>query len=132
MNSGRDDRAERLREILRRGDPGASGAGPTREEIARMRQAILRGAETRRAPAAGFRLAAAGALAALLLVGGLALWKIDPGRPPGPGAEPAARPAGETRRSETGPPERKGVRVIHFVTPGGTRVVWSLDPEFNV
>jgi hypothetical protein len=132
MSSGRDDRNERLRAILRRGDPGASDAGPSREEIAWMRQTVLRGAETSRAPGAGFRLAAGGALAALVLMAGLALWRSDPGRPAGSGADRAVRSAGPTRRSEADPAERRAVRVIHFVTPGGTRVVWSLDPEFDV
>jgi hypothetical protein len=106
-------------DLLRKGDP--IGREPTlgEDEVARMRRAVL-GAERARPPR--FRTAQVVVAALLSLVVGLGAWvqRFDPSR--NPPAEPvlgAPAAAGERRQ-------------LQFATPGGTRVIWVFDSNFNV
>lgn len=123
---------DRLAEILREADPVRAEPGLAAEETASMRRAILRGAPEGqrlelRAPLAAAALAAA-ALVAILLLAFLPRAFVHPASPPAP---PSGRPSAASSHAVAGRGER-GVRTIHFVTSGGTRVIWTLDPDFEV
>jgi len=109
-----------LRRLLREGDPAAIG-GAEEEASLRRIAARLEGVPIRRRPSFPLLpLAAAAALAAALLV-------VPRGaeRAQAPGAAPtSARPVGVA--AEAAP------RQLQFETPGGTRLIWVLDPEFTL
>jgi hypothetical protein len=47
---------------------------------------------------------------------------------------PAARSiVPEAERATVGntPPTRENTRTVHFVAPGGTRIIWTIDPNFE-
>lgn len=110
---------ERLRALLRAGDPAEDEAGLSREESAHLRRVVLRNVRspqpTRWLPLTA--VAAAGLLAAVLLL---------PQRvsPPSPADEAPIEIAGE------GP--REAARQIHFATERGTQIIWVLDPDLDL
>ena len=100
---------------LRAGDPYLLEGGPLdAADAARLRHALRAAAleQRPRRPALGWALAAASLAAAL------AVWIGRPAPPPpGPAASGVRMPA---------PPADS---QLHFVTPGGTRVVWVLRTD---
>lgn len=113
MTDHPNDRDLRLRALLRQADPARDGGEPDAEETARLRRRVLsQPVAPDRAPVPPLRWAAAAA--ALLLVLALAAGE----RRLGPRA-PA--PAAATALAAT--------RQIHFRTPGGTQIVWVLQPS---
>lgn len=152
---------EKLREILKRGDPAAGDPGMTPEEIREMRRVVLSAIpEPRRR---GWLVPVMAGAAALILAAviALTLWKPEPQkqavRPPlpraGEGAPVVAEkktlpsPAPQERESPPSPvrepepepepqPEPEpvvlaqadGPTQIQFSTPGGTRIIWVLQP----
>ena len=106
-----------LREWLQRGDP-ADEEKMTIEETRLMRQRILAGVrETRRpwlVPLAA--LAGTAALAAVLLLRTAPI-NLEPSIPVGP-------PVAE--RSE------RTALQVQFTTESGTRIIWTLDPDFEL
>ncbi|MFP5289003.1 MAG: hypothetical protein ACLGI9_24915 [Thermoanaerobaculia bacterium] len=164
---------EKLREILKRGDPAAGDPGLAPEEVQGMRRAVLAAVpEPRRR---GWLVPALAGAAALILAAviALSLWQPEPPkeavRPPLPLAgegrgegsvvaektpphRPSAglpapqerEPAPTPKKKEKKPvvqraPEPEPVvlaqaepsgeqRQIQFSTPGGTRVIWVLNP----
>ncbi|MCZ6670072.1 MAG: hypothetical protein O6947_03480 [Acidobacteria bacterium] len=104
----RDD--ERLRQILRHGDPAADGRDPQPVDISAWRRALLGGKSAPRR----FRNRAT-RLTAITAVGVVALlvFLLHPGGSPPPDPAPTAR-------------------TIRFRAPGGTRIIWTLDPEFSM
>lgn len=97
-----------LRDLLREGDPARA---MTPEESDRIRETVLREAARSRAPeTAGIRWGAVWALAsAVALAVGLG-WGLRE-TPEAPMQADLARP-----------------RQIQFETPGGTRIIWILQP----
>ena len=97
-----------FRDRLRQGDP----AQPmTPEEAERIRQTVLREAARSAAPApSSVRWGAAWALASAVALAVSLGWGLRE-RPEAPGQEELARP-----------------RQIQFETPGGTRIIWVLQP----
>lgn len=161
---------EKLREILKRGDPAAGDPGLAPEEVQGMRRAVLAAVpEPRRR---GWLVPALATAAALLLASVivLSLWQPElpqeAVRPPLPLAEgrgegsvvqaekspPLPSPAAQEREPPPSPvqqpepesepepvvvaqaeppvvPDASGEqRQIQFSTPGGTRVIWVLNP----
>ncbi len=118
---------ERIRSFLKRGDP-AAGEDPSPAEIARRRRAVIEasraGAQDRSGVAAG--LAWAAVVATAILAGAL-LWMERPGGG-SPGPSGASRPVARTDPAR----EVRPARVLHFVTPSGTRVIWTFDPDFDL
>jgi hypothetical protein len=118
-HGARDDRSQdsdSLRARLRAGDPYLRDGGPLdAADAARLRQALRAAALERRSrrPGLGWTLAAASLTAAL------AVWIGRPAPPPPPG-----RAAGRIRT-----PAPPADSQLHFVTPGGTRVVWVLRTD---
>lgn len=127
-----------IREILRRGDPAIDPGGAeealTPEEVAGIRRRVLQAAEEIEPFPFRMRLAAAGLLAGMVLIAGLVLRiggpAVHEGDPAQTRIERAATERG--RSTNAGAPTPRPARTIHFVTAGGTRVIWSLDPAFDV
>jgi len=109
--AGGDD----LRAWLLAGDPAAADPGLNPEEATRIRRQIVAAVcETpaRRSLLLLAALAAAAALALLLLLP----------REPAP-----TRPSGNPQASDL-----SGPRQIQFTTERGTRIFWTLDPDFEL
>ena len=104
----RDD--ERLRQILRHGDPAADGRDPQPVDISVWRRALL-GEKSipRRFRNLGLQVAAITAIGVVALLALL----LRPGVSPPPKPAPTAR-------------------TIRFQAPGGTRIIWTLNPEFSI
>lgn len=82
------DRNERLRDLLREGDPAAGDPGLSPEEVQGMRRTVLSAVpEPRRR---GWLVPALATAAALILAAVLVLWRTAPGTPPEPGPVMAA------------------------------------------
>ena len=166
------NRNDRLRDLLREGDPAAGDPGLSPEEVQAMRRTVLSAVpEPRRR---GWLVPALATAAALVLAAVLVLWRTAPETPdapdtpkpgpivaapmtPAPAAEPvrpapAPQPEPPVRIAVEKPEERpeplavapavpalpeqqavlpaapEGQRQIQFSTPGGTRVIWMLNP----
>lgn len=130
--------AERLGELLRRGDP-ARDLGP--EEAAHLRGVILRAAsrkeETRETSRPLPRWGLAWATAASIAVAAVVGWKGLPLRQPEPQATAELASAGLTTETpsagwtvHTGAaPSEPVQQQVQFTTPGGTRIIWILSPD---
>jgi hypothetical protein len=103
-----------FQDLLRRGDPARS---MTREEAERIRGIVLREAARSEAPAPSpsrWGMVMALASTVVLAIGlGWGLFRVTPEAPTA--QENLARP-----------------RQIQFETPGGTRIIWVLQPEENL
>ncbi len=114
--SDRDD----LKSWLRRGDPAAAGDRPPDDEFRWMRRRIL--ATTPAAPR--LRLVPLAALTGAVALGALLLLRPTPPAAPQERATPV--------RSTTPTSSDTAPRQIQFTTDGGTRIVWTLDPDFEL
>lgn len=102
-----------LRDRLRAGDPAAGEPGLDATDLARMRQLIV--SSSVRPRRRGLTLAAPLAAALLCATAGSA-WFIQFSEPDDDAAEVAL------------PRQRQ----LQFATPGGTRVIWFFNPDFDV
>ena len=149
------ERDDDLQQVLRRGDPAGDGRDPQADEIARMRATVLGAATEGRSHgfsgwvwATATTAAAAGAIAAAFFLGA--------GRPPEPtrrevvalpeaaveilpiAAEPAVPGPGSPEPVPPPPPtgvppaEVQLARQIHFTGSSGTKIIWTLDPDFDL
>ena len=111
-----------LRDRLRAADPVTSEPALPADDVAAMRRRVIDAARETRVPAAGWNraLAIAAAVAVMTGVG------IDVARR-APRQEAAALPLASTAAAAPA-----GRTQLHFSTPGGTRVVWTLDPAFHL
>jgi len=103
---------------LRDGDPLADAPALPLEDVQRIRRTII--AETHR-PAALWspRPLMVGATVAATLAAGVVIGQRLPRQAPlRPGR--VERPGGEVRRQ------------VQFDTPGGTRIIWVIDPDFDL
>ena len=106
---------EDIGERLRTADPVAREPGLSTTEIQVMRRAILAaGADRRHAGRSPWRLALAGTLAFAVVLAVFIGTVLAPVRPVSSGP-PATEP-----------------RQLQFETPGGTRVVWVLNSQFDL
>ncbi len=110
-----------LRRRLADADPLRREPALSEADAARMRRAILdapRTAEIERAfwPRA---LAVAGALGLVIAGGTVVVDRRSPEVPEAAVTVQTPVDAGERRQ-------------LHFETPGGTRIIWTLDPEFKL
>ena len=123
MSGRHETRDARLRQLLRQGDPAEDGRAPDLAEQARMRRRVLAQTErSRRALVVPPRMlvsAAAVALAALFV---WVVWLPHPAQAPRLPLTPAAIEK----------PQEQRPLQIQFSTPGGTRMIWILNPEFEV
>jgi ferric-dicitrate binding protein FerR (iron transport regulator) len=103
------------RALLREHDPAAEAIEAVRAE--RMRRAVLDATRhaTRQASPWTWRVVLAGATVVLLAAGA-----GDDGRAPG-------------HRLDTSSPASSGERrQVQFDTPGGTRIIWEINPDFTL
>jgi hypothetical protein len=111
-----------VRRRLRDADPLQHETALSADDRASMRRTILAASEGGPAQSARWGRAVAIAAAAVLLAGGgLVTSRRAAVRPPSDTAAlPVAAPAEGTRTQ------------LQFSTPGGTRIVWTIDPSFQI
>ena len=110
------DKLDALNELLRATDPLAREQGLSEEEVRTLRQKVVLPAV---APRPGWwpgTLAVAGSVILALVVGAIAGLRLAPGSPESP------RPQATAYES----------RQLQFETPGGTRVIWVLNPALDL
>jgi hypothetical protein len=114
-----DDISRQLREA----DPVPREPGLSNEQKAAMRRAILAAVPAERTTAVGFwkSLSMAAALTVIVAIGVMSVHRGDTVRtgeqmPP----PPASGSSGGGRTQ------------VQFSTPGGTRIIWTLDPNFHM
>ena len=130
MSRKNEPDTEWLRESLRAWDPANDGQELDGTERARMRRRVLGAAVEPVRLGISVRVLAAAAVVLLTVALGWGIFDDTVRRVPTMAPEsPAARHAPATGPDED--TERKA-RQIQFSTPGGTRVIWTLDPDFEV
>jgi len=124
----KSDDMDRIGEFLIRGDPG-DDAGLSAIEVARMRRTILAGADRE---GASPRILWA-AVAVTMVIAGVLFWQERPGAGRRGSGDPSTMPHVVARPSQPGRLDAiKPAHVIHFVTPSGTRVIWTLDDAMEL
>lgn len=113
-----------VRTLLAEADPLRGEPGLDADEAQRMRQTVLDAIVQPSAGSAAWQRVAAVAAVVVMLIAAGALAT----RPPAPvrsstvdadGLAPASEGAGERLQ-------------VQFATPGGTRIIWTIDPQFQV
>lgn len=109
-----------LRTYLRDADPVAHEPGLPPDSIADLRRAVIAAAHTApvRPVVWGRQLTIAAGLAVVVLTGVLAARRVP-------------STVRETPESQTTLVSDQRTQV-RFSTPGGTRIIWTLDPEFQL
>lgn len=109
-----------LADWMRAGDPLARDPGLSDDESAALRRRVVQEASGARERRLGWRepLTLVGALALLMMAA-----IVTDRRVPVPPAH-APSPAQPERAAER--------RQLQFSTPGGTRIIWTFDPEFSL
>ena len=121
-----------LRRLLEAADPVRHEPELPDEAAARIRAAMLAAAASGR-PAPVFHrsmLALAAALVLMVAAGILATRRLPaPSSVSVPQPEAIAAPATPASPASDDSSER---RQLQFATPGGTRIIWTLDPQFKL
>ena len=109
-----------IKNLLRDADPVPREPGLSPDTVAGLRRAVLAAAHpTPVRPILWARqLAVAGCLTAMVLAGVVAAHRV-----------PSA--VRDVPRQATASASRQRTQV-HFSTPGGTRIIWTLDPGFQL
>lgn len=155
----RNDRNERLRAVLRQGDPGRDDRGPSTAERAALRRLVVNTANRPLPPAWGRLPLLASALAVVALLAVVSLLRFGPqgnGAPPrlagrdaiiqsldgrtsidphtagdsGTDDLPAVPGVGPAGTIDSDAPP--SIRNVQFVTSGGTRIVWVLNRNLDI
>ena len=116
-----NNHAHDLRRRLREADPVAAEPPPSPDEMARMRRTILTASPARAAPRS--RPRATLALAAILTIAAAA-GAVSARRF---AAQQVEQPAALEASAVTAPRTQ-----VQFSTPGGTRIIWTFDPAFQL
>lgn len=111
-----------LRSHLQAGDPLRHAPALTRDDVDRMRRFVVAAA---RKPRARLSATAFTLLAGLTTAASAAVWVIDKTLPTVRTSEPTALVANGAAPSD------RPRRQVHFSTPGGTRLIWVFNPEFE-
>lgn len=107
---------------LREGDPLAHEEPIARDAFDAIRQKVVAEARAAQTPRGLWRHSLAmAAMLALLVAAGVLASRWNPG----------SAPAVEVDASTPAQPG-DGRRQMQFSTPGGTRIIWVFDPEFQV
>lgn len=109
-----------IRHLLRDADPLAHEPGLPRDAIAALRRAVIAAADARpvRSIAWGRQIAMAACLTVMVVAGLVAAHRVPVVVREAPDPVASAGSATPTQ--------------IHFSTPGGTRIIWTLDPRFQL
>ena len=153
-NQERSSSDDRLRRLLKQGDPAGDGMGIAPQDLARMRRAVLTAAEAKaRGRSVGFPLVPAAAVVALVaLVAWIVRVEVASRRPEAvsrgtieraqerrvpvetrhaaPQAPTVA--SGGVRRAASPTTLARTARTIHFVAKTGTQIIWTLDPNLDL
>ena len=114
-------------ELLRETDPVAGEPELSAEDAYVMRRRVLAATREVRVPAAWPQPLTVAATIALTLTVGVVAGRRLPSPPattaghPSGGSGAGLRPASATQR-----------RQLHFATPGGTRIIWVFNPDFEL
>ena len=113
--------ADEIHTLLKAADPLRDEPPLPAADVERMRHVVLN-AELPAASSLTFwpRALAAAALVVLIVLGGVISRKRGGSPEPGEATKVAA------------PAEPAERRQLQFETPGGTRIIWTLDPEFKL
>ena len=112
---------------LRAGDPLRAEPGMSPREINAMRRTVVAAAErSAQSPAWWPPMLAVVATAAAMVIAVVGARVREHDRP----APAPQRSAGASTAAADSAPTA-GRRQLQFATPGGTRVIWVFDPEFN-
>jgi len=111
-----------LRRLLQDGDPLQREPALARNDVDRMRRAVVAAGRERL-----HHLSATGVvlLTGLATVAGVCVWAVGPS-PSRVHMTPATQIA-----TETSSPANTKRRQLHFSTPGGTRVIWVFNSQFQ-
>ncbi len=136
----RRDRNDRLRAVLKRGDPAADDGALSSAERAVHRRRIVDVTRASSTPAwRPVRLTASALIVVLVLAAAALFWlapifkddatlvadrvTTQPGPPFG---------AGNDATTDGNPTDPPSVRNIQFITEGGTRIVWVLNRDLDI
>jgi hypothetical protein len=113
-----------VRTLLVDGDPLCGEPALDTDEAQRMRQTVLDAVVQPSAGSAAWqRVAAVAAVVVMLIAAGALAMRAPAPMPSGTvnpdGLAPASDVAGERLQ-------------VQFATPGGTRIIWTIDPQFHV
>jgi hypothetical protein len=112
-----------LNAALRDADPLSREPGLSDADAAAIRRAVVAAADRADSSAAAWpRPLFVAATIAATVVAGVGIGSFVPRR----AAQPEARRAGSQARAQA-----DARRQLQFATPGGTRIIWVFDPEFN-
>ncbi len=116
----RDEGDRRLRVVLRAGDPAADDPSPPPDIAAGWRRAIRHATPdpVLAGPPPRWRFITM-ALAGLAIVMAISFWSLV--HLPAPASPVAARPGAGG-----------GLRTIRMTGPGGTRIIWSVNPDLPI
>ena len=108
-----------LNNLLRDADPVPREPGLSPDAVASLRRVVV--AAARATPIRpvfwGRQMAMAACLTAMVLTGVVAARRV----PPAVRDVPSPTTSASAERTQ-----------VHFSTPGGTRIVWTLDPDFQI
>jgi len=116
-----------LMRALREADPVAHEPGLSGDDADRMRRAIVAAADRQPSAAAGWpgpRMLVA-TIVLTVFAGVIVGTRFPRSRPQGGPQRAAAAVSTNT------PASAAARRQLQFATPGGTRIIWVFDPEFN-
>jgi hypothetical protein len=114
--------ADDIHALLQAADPLRSESSPSASDVERMRHAVLKAEQCAGSVLMWWpRALAAAAFVVLLVIAGT-LGGRDNAHPEQPGD--ATRVAA--------PPDPAERRQLQFETPGGTRIIWTIDPNFRL
>jgi hypothetical protein len=109
-----------IKDLLRNADPVPREAGLSPDSIADLRRAVIAAAHAapERQVFWGRQLAMAACLTAMVVTGVLAARRVP--STTRDASAPSTAPVSDQRTQ------------VRFSTPGGTRIIWTLDPEFQL
>jgi hypothetical protein len=106
---------------LRDADPVPVESGLSADDVSAMRRAVLAAVETTSQRTIAWGRALAIATAIVLIAGGGAAMRRGPARVAVATTPPPVEAAASGQRTQ-----------LQFSTPGGTRIVWTIDPAFQL
>lgn len=110
-----------IRTLLVEADPVRTEPGLSEADAERMRRVIVSAPRTiQREPAFWPRALAVAAAVVLMVAGGTFVGGRLPDPAPG------------VTETTVAPAEAGERRQVQFATPGGTRIIWTLDPDFKM
>jgi hypothetical protein len=113
-----------LKTLLIESDPLRHDDGLSAETLNAIRQSVIVAARSRPERATAWwpqPLAVAAVIALMLTIGGVMGHRM-----------PGANNPEATTVYTSGTPAEPGPRQVQFTTPGGTQIIWTLDPDFHM